>query len=259
MRVDTKDKSFAGKGVLITGAAGGIAIATAARFARGGARLALCDIDAQRTHEVADRIVQEGGQATVVAADVTDRQSVERMTAAAHAALGSIDILVTCAGGYTSYADFENIEEDDWDRVIALNMKSVFLCCKAVLPYMKSGGWGRIINLGSLAGRSTSAGTSPVHYGAAKAAVSMMTQYLAKDVARYGITANTVAPGTTITERVDRLLTPEKREAFTKATPVGYLAEPDDIAAVIVFLASEDSRYITGTTLDVNGGRLMLV
>jgi len=78
-------------------------------------------------------------------------------------------------------------------------------------------------------------------------------------MARYGITANTVAPGTTVTERVERLLTPEKRAAFTKATPVGYLAEPDDIAAVILFLASEDSRYITGATLDVNGGRLMLV
>lgn len=253
------DQPFTGRSVVITGAAGGIAIAAATRFARGGAKLTLCDINAERTAEIAERIVREGGEATVVAGDVTDRRSVEQMMQRAQEAMGSIDILVTCAGGYTSYADFESIEEDDWDRVIALNMKSVFLCCKAVLPYMKGRNWGRIVNLGSLAGRSTSAGTSPVHYGAAKAVVSMMTQYLAKDVARYGITANTVAPGTTVTERVERLLTPEKRDAFTKATPVGYLAEPDDIAAVIVFLASEDSRYITGATLDVNGGRLMLV
>jgi 3-oxoacyl-[acyl-carrier protein] reductase len=251
--------SLADKGALITGAAGGIAIATAKRLASLGARLTLADINVERAREVADQINRDGGSAMAIEVDVTQRASVERMAADAHAAMKSLDILITCAGGYTAYGNFESIEEDDWDRVITLNQKSVFLCCKAVLPYMKARKWGRIINLGSLAGRSTSAGTSPVHYGAAKAAVAMMTQYLAKDVARYGITANTVAPGTTATERVERLLTPEKRDAFTKATPVGYLAEPDDIAGVIVFLAGDDSRYITGATIDVNGGRLMLV
>jgi NAD(P)-dependent dehydrogenase (short-subunit alcohol dehydrogenase family) len=254
-----KNDSLAGKRVLITGAAGGIARASASRFARAGARLALTDIDMQRAQTVADEVSRNGGDALAISGDVTRREDVERIMARANEAMGAIDVLVTCAGGYNAYGDFESIEEDDWDRVIALNLKSVFLCCKAVLPYMKPGQWGRIINLGSLAGRSTSAGSSPVHYGAAKAAVSMMTQYLAKDVARYGITANTVAPGTTATERVERLLTAEKRVAFTKATPVGYLAEPDDIAAVVLFLASPESRYITGATLDVNGGRLMLV
>src|SRR5215475_3586650 len=169
--------------------------------------------------------------------------------------MGGLDILVTCAGGYTSYARFEEIAEDDWDRVIALNLKSVYLCCQAVLPTMRAQKFGRIINLGSLAGRSTSAGSSPAHYGTAKAAVSMLTQYVAKDVAPFGITANTVAPGTTATERVEKLLTPEKRKTFTQATPVGYLAEPDDIVGLITFLATEEARYITGATLDVNGGR----
>ena len=93
----------------------------------------------------------------------------------------------------------------------------------------------------------------------AKAAVSILTQYIAKDVGPYGITANTIAPGTTLTDRVDKLLTPEKREIFSKACPLGHLAEPDEIAGVIVFLASDESRYITGATIDVNGGRLMLV
>ena len=125
-RAATKDKTFAGKGVLITGAAGGIAIATAARFARCGAKLALCDINAEATAAIANQIRSDGGQATVVTADVTNRHSVD--DADAQNAVGSIDILVTCAGGYTSYADFESIDEDDWDHVIALNMKSVFLC-----------------------------------------------------------------------------------------------------------------------------------
>jgi NAD(P)-dependent dehydrogenase (short-subunit alcohol dehydrogenase family) len=173
--------------------------------------------------------------------------------------MGGIDILVTCAGGYKAYATFEQIGEADWDQVIALNLKSVYLCCHAVIPLMKAAGWGRIINLGSLAGRSTSAGTSPAHYASAKAAVAMMTQYIAKDVAPFGITANTVAPGTTATDRVRNLLTPEKEAAFVRSTPLGRLAEPDDIAGVITFLASDESRYITGATLDVNGGRLMLV
>lgn len=253
------DARLRGRCALITGASGGIAAATARRFAREGARLALSDLNPAGAEGVAREIRQQGGSATVITADVTKAGPVDAMVKSAVDAMGALDILVTCAGGYTSYAKFEEIAEDDWDRVIALNLKSVYLCCKAVLPAMRARGFGRIINLGSLAGRSTSAGTSPAHYGTAKAAVSMLTQYVAKDVAPFGITANTVAPGTTATERVEKLLTPEKRKAFTAATPVGALAQPDDIVGIITFLASEESRYITGATIDVNGGRLMLV
>jgi NAD(P)-dependent dehydrogenase (short-subunit alcohol dehydrogenase family) len=248
-----------GRCALITGASGGIAGATARRFAREGASLALSDIDPAVAQEVASKIRKQGGTATFIEADVTDAGSVERMMKVASDSMGGLDVLVTCAGGYTAYARFEDIDERDWDQVIALNLKSVYLCCHAVLPYMRRRGFGRIINLGSLAGRSTSAGTSPAHYGAAKAAVSMLTQYVARDVAAFGITANTVAPGTTVTGRVEKLLTPEKRRTFIQATPVGYLAQPDDVVGVIMFLASDESRYITGATIDVNGGRLMLV
>jgi NAD(P)-dependent dehydrogenase (short-subunit alcohol dehydrogenase family) len=250
---------LAGRCALITGASGGIAAATALRFAREGAKLALSDLNPAGAEEVARQVREQGSTATVIKVDVTDATSVGQMVKAATDAMAGLDILVTCAGGYTSYARFDEIAEDDWDRVIALNLKSVYLCCRAALPYMRERGFGRIINLGSLAGRSTSAGTSPAHYGTAKAAVSMLTQYVAKDAAPFGITANTIAPGTTATDRVEKLLTPEKREAFTKATPVGYLAQPDDIVGVITFLASEEARYITGATIDVNGGRLMLV
>jgi 3-oxoacyl-[acyl-carrier protein] reductase len=243
------------KRVAITGGAGGIAAAAAERFARDGARLALIDLE----REGAEKVARQAGGASVIVADLTQRAEVERAFATAQESLGGVDVLVTCAGGYRAYADFESIEEEDWNRVIALNLHSVFLCCKAAIPLMKPRRWGRIVNLGSLAGRSTSAGTSPAHYAAAKAAVAILTQYIAKDVAPYGITANTVAPGTTETERVGQLLTPERRAAFTKATPVGRLAQPDDIAAVIAFLASDDGGYITGATIDVNGGRLMLV
>jgi NAD(P)-dependent dehydrogenase (short-subunit alcohol dehydrogenase family) len=143
--------------------------------------------------------------------------------------------------------------------MIELNLKSVYLCCRAVIPFMKERGWGRIINLGSRAGRSASAGSAPAHYASAKGAVSILTQYVAKEFGPYGITANTVAPSTALTERVRKLLTPEKEARFIEDCPLGRLAEPEEIADVVTFLATEESRYITGATIDVNGGRLMLV
>jgi len=252
-------KRLTGKCALITGAAGGIAAASAVSFAREGAALVVTDIDLKGAQATAARAAAGGARVRAVSADVTAGPQVERLFAEAAAFMGGIDILVTCAGGYHAYAGFEDIDEEDWDRVVALNLKSVFLCCRTVLPFMKKRGWGRIVNLGSLAGRSTSAGNSPAHYGTAKAGVAMLTQYIAKDVAPYGITANTVAPGTTLTARVEKLLTPEKRERFTNMCPLGRLAEPEEIADVITFMAGEESRYITGATVDVNGGRLMLL
>jgi NAD(P)-dependent dehydrogenase (short-subunit alcohol dehydrogenase family) len=222
-------------------------------------KTAMVDLNHDGAARVADEINAGGGDASAFKVDVTSSASVEKMFADAAAKMGGVDILVTCAGGYKAYAKFEEIQEDDWDRVVALNLKSVFLCCKYAIPYMKKNNWGRIINLGSIAGRSTSSGQSPAHYGTSKAGVSMLTQYVAKDVAGYGITVNTVAPSTTKTERVVNLMTPDKEAAFTKSTPMGRLAEPDDIIGIIVFLATDDARYITGATYDVNGGRLMLV
>ena len=256
--MDNRHARLGGKRALITGAGGGIAQATARAFARDGAELVLSDLDSDSLEPLVGPLRDGGCLVTTKSADLTKRSDVEDLAECGRA-LGGIDILVTCAGGYTSYAGFEDISEDDWDDVIALNLKTVFLCCRAVLPMMKAAGWGRIINLGSLAGRSTSGGTSPAHYGAAKAGVSVLTQYIAKDVAPFGITANTVAPGTTMTARVRNVLTPEKKKMFVERTPVGRLAEPDDIAGLITFLASDESRYITGATIDINGGRLMLL
>lgn len=256
-KADGRGGRLDGKRALITGAAGGIAQAIAQDFAREGGDLILTDLREETVQPFAETLRSSGIDPAVRAADLTKREDVERLAADGQS-LGGIDVLVTCAGGYSSYADFEMIEEDDWDQVIAVNLKSVFLCCRAVLPMMKDAGWGRIINLGSLAGRSTSAGTSPAHYATAKAGVAMLTQYIAKDVAPFGVTANTVAPGTTKTDRVRNMLTAEKEAMFLERTPIGRLAEPDDIAGVVTFLASDESRYITGATIDVNGGRLML-
>ena len=250
---------MAGRRALLTGAGGGIAQAAARDFVAEGAAVVLTDINRQSMEAIARELADTGARVACLAADVTDKQSVDGMMAGAADFMGGIDILVTCAGGYTAYGDFESIEEDDWDAIISLNLKSVYLCCRAVIPYLKANGWGRIINLGSLAGRSTSTGSSPAHYAAAKAGVSMLTQTMAKDLGPFGITANTVAPGTTKTERVRNLITPEKEALFKSMTPVGDLAEPEDIAGILTFLASDDSRYITGATIDVNGGLLMVL
>lgn len=249
---------LSGRRALITGAAGGIAQETARHFAREGAHLLLTDLNSAALEPIVNELQKMGATVFAKGADLTKSSEVEDLILNGEKALGSLDILVTCAGGYTAYANFEEIEEDDWDRTIELNLKTVYLCCKFVIPSMKRTGWGRIINLGSLAGRSTSAGSSPAHYATAKAGVSILTQYIAKDVAPFGITANTIAPGTTITERVRKVLTPEKEAQFVANTPVGRLANPEDVAGVITFLASNESGYITGATLDVNGGRLMI-
>jgi len=254
-----ENKCFLNKNAVITGGAGGIALTTCNSLLAHGAKVTLLDIDLDTTNKKIEGFGGNKENVKAIFCDVTDSQSVEAAYKNSNAWMGGIDILITCAGGYSKYQDFENTSEEDWDKIIALNLKSVFLCCKAVIPYMKERGWGRIVNIGSLAGRSAITGTSPVAYGSAKAAVSMLTQYLAKDIAQYNITANTIAPGTTKTERVEKLLTPEKHDRFVNMTPAKRLAEPGDIADVILFLASDDSRYVTGVTLDVNGGRLMVL
>lgn len=252
-------KRLAGHKALLTGGAGGLAAATARNFVREGAAVVLTDLETSTMDAIIEELTKMGGTASSLACDVTDRAQVDTLMEDAASIMGGIDILVTCAGGYKAYANFEDVEPDDWQNIIDVNLTGVFHCCQAVLPYMKDAGWGRIINLGSLAGRSTSTGTSPVHYASAKAAVSMLTQTVAKDMAPHGITANTVAPSTTKTDRVTTLLTPEKEILFTGMTPIGRLAEPEDISDVITFLASDESRYITGATIDVNGGRLMVL
>ena len=172
----------------------------------------LADINGGSMTNAVDDIRRKGARIQSMIADITSKREVNEQVSRADEFLGQIDILVTCAGGYNTYANFEDILEKDWDDVVNLNLKSVYLCCKAVIPHMKARKWGRIINLGSLAGRSTSSGTSPAHYASAKAAVSILTQYIAKDLGLYGITAKTLAPGTTVTQRVMNLLTPEKKK-----------------------------------------------
>jgi NAD(P)-dependent dehydrogenase (short-subunit alcohol dehydrogenase family) len=252
-------KVLSGKVAIITGASSGIGFATAVAFAREGAKVVVADINEEGGNEVIVQCRKENpmSQYLFVKTDVTGREAVRILTKKAIEKFGVIDILVNCAGGFSRIIDCVDITEEEWDKVINLNLKSVFLCCQAVIPTMVEQKQGRIINVSSIAGRSPNA-VSGAHYVAAKAGILGFTRHLARELGRYSITVNAIAPGTTESPRVAKVRTPEDREKLAAITPLGRLGKPEDHAEAIVFLASDKASYITGATLDVNGGRLMI-
>lgn len=243
---------------LVTGAGRGIGRLLALRLAELGARVALCDIVAERSQETARLITDAQGTAIALVADVSNEAEVTRAVAEVLAQWGRIDVLVNTAGSYgAAYRVTHETPVDEWDAVFASNVRGSFLCAKAVLPHMIAAGGGRIINFASNAGRSVSPllGCS---YTAAKTAVIGMTRHLSREYARHGILVNTIAPGPVVGERVSGLLrNDEEGIALNGQIPIGRLAEPSDIVDVVLFMASDASRYMTGAILDVSGGLIL--
>jgi 3-oxoacyl-[acyl-carrier protein] reductase len=248
---------LASRVVAITGAAQGIGAETARHFAAQGTAVALLDIDAKGAQTVADAIVAAGGRAKPITVDVTDEQSVNAAVAATVEAFGGLDILITCAGGYTRLAQVEDMPLDEWERTIALNLRSAFLCSKAVIPHLKKSKAGRIIHVASISGRTVHASSSPA-YGSAKAAVIQLTRFLAWELGPSNITANAVAPITTLTPRVAALRSEADVARIAAQVPLRRLATPADHAQVMLFLASDGAAFLNGTVQDVNGGRVMM-
>jgi NAD(P)-dependent dehydrogenase (short-subunit alcohol dehydrogenase family) len=246
-----------GRVAIVTGAAKGIGAAIAGAFAHEGAKIAALDLDARGVESVAVSLSGRNAQAMALRTDVTSSVEIGRAVEAVLARWGRIDILVNNAGGFAVLRLTEDIEEDEWQAILASNLTSVFLCSKAVLPVMKRQRYGRIVNLASVVGRGGAVRVTS-HYAAAKAGVIGFTRHLALEVGADGIMVNAVAPGTTATERVLNVRTPEETRRVTEAIPVRRLGEPAEIAEAVVFLASERSAFITGATLDVNGGQLMV-
>ena len=248
---------LAGRVVAITGAAQGIGAETARAFASQGAAVALLDIDGAGAKKVADGIAGGQARAVPVHVDVTDEASVGRAIATVVAELGGLDVLVNCAGGYGRLATVEDMPVEEWDRTVALNLRSVFLVSKAAIPHLKRSKAGRIINVSSISGRQVTVASSPA-YGSSKAAVIQLTRFLAQSLGPDGITANAIAPITTLTPRVAALRTEAEVERIASLVPLKRLAEPTDHAQAMLFLASDAAAYINGVTLDVNGGRVMM-
>jgi 3-oxoacyl-[acyl-carrier protein] reductase len=246
-----------GRVAAITGGAQGIGAATARAFAKQGSKVAVLDIDGAGAKKVADAIAAGGGLAVPIHVDVTEESSVARAVAAVAGELGGIDILVNSAGGYGRLATVEDMPLEEWDRTIALNLRSVFLMSRAAIPHLKRSKAGRIINVSSISGRQVTVSSSPA-YGSAKAAVIQLTRFLAQQLGPDGITSNAIAPITTLTPRVAALRTEAEVERIASLVPLKRLAEPDDHAHAMLFLASDSASYLNGVTLDVNGGRVMM-
>ncbi|MFN7428009.1 MAG: SDR family NAD(P)-dependent oxidoreductase [bacterium] len=245
-----------GRVVAITGAASGIGAVAAREFAAQGARVALVDIARDDAQALAAELVAAGGTARHVHGDISDEASVQAAVAEVTFAFGGLDVLVNCAGGYTKMLNIEQMPVEEFDKVIALNLRGTFLMCKAAIPALKASKAGRIINIASISGRTVHATSSPA-YGAAKAGVIQLTRFLAWELGPHNITANSIAPITTLTPRVAALRTPEQVEQMAATIPLRRLAEPVDHVNAMLWLASDAASYINGVSLDVNGGRVM--
>lgn len=243
-----------GKRALVTGGGAGIGRAVCLGLARAGASVAVMDLSAAAAEAVAEEVRALGRQGLALAASVADGAEVEGAVAEAARAFGGLDILVNNAGYARPSKTVMEIAEAQWDQVLAVNLKGPFLLAKAALPHMGSGG--RIINISSLAGRSTSV-LMGADYTASKAGLLGFTRHLARELAPRGILVNAVCPGTVETGFIQGT-DPAVREAAAKAVPLGRFGRPDEVAALVLFLASDLSSYMTGATLDVNGGLLMI-
>jgi 3-oxoacyl-[acyl-carrier protein] reductase len=242
---------------LVTGASSGIGRATAEAMARAGARVAVNYLkNEQGARETVQRIAKAGGDACAIRADVTRSPEVAAMVAAVRERWGRIDILVNNAGDLVARRTLGEMSEDYFDQIMALNLKSVFLCAKAVWEEMAARKSGTIINMTSIAARN-GGGPGAAAYAAAKGGLLTYTKGLAKELAPHGIRVNGIAPGVIATPYHDRYSSPELMQKFVASIPLGRVGTSEEIADVAVFLASPAARYITGETIEVNGGMLM--
>jgi len=247
-----------GRTALVTGGATGIGAACVERFAREGADVICCyNKSADNAQALAAKLKADGIEIAIAKVDVADSTEVKAAIDFAVEQFGRpITILVNNAGDIIRSQTIEEMDEELWDTVIGVNLKGVFLCSKHCIPGMKQAGFGRIINMCSISGRS-GGGPGASHYAASKGGVESFTRALAKELGPSNITANGVSPGVVYTPIHERFNTPESLERLRQTIPLLRIGSVEDIAAAVSFLASEDAGYITGEVIAVNGGMRM--
>jgi NAD(P)-dependent dehydrogenase (short-subunit alcohol dehydrogenase family) len=239
---------FAGRAAIITGGASGLGKAVAARIVAEGGTVSLWDVDPDSLAEAVAGV----GAAHSVVLDVSDQAAVAQAAAAARQALGRIDILVASAGITGATAPVHQFPLDSWRRVIDINLNGLFYCCREVVPFMLEGGYGRIVNVASVAGKEGNPNASA--YSASKAAVIGLTKSLAKELATLGVIANSLTPATFESPILEQL--PQSQVDYMRSKiPMGRLGEIEESAAMVCFMASQECSFTTGATFDTSGGR----
>lgn len=237
---------------LVVGAARGIGEGIAERFIEEGARIVLADLDPAAGEATARRL---GSNATFVAADISRKEDAERAVEESVARMGGLDILVQNAGIFP-WTLIENTEPEEWDRVLAVNLKGTYLAARAALPVMKAASRGRMIFTSSITGpRVSSPGHG--HYSASKSGINGFIKAAALEFSSYGITVNGVEPGNILTDGMKAHRSPQFIKSMEEAVPLGRLGTPRDVANTVLFLASDDASYVTGTTIIVDGGQTL--
>lgn len=239
--------------VIVTGGGLGIGQSYCRSFAKAGAHVVVADMDDAAANRVAQDV-----KGLAVQVDVCDEASAKAMATAAHDRFGQIDILVNNAGLFTAILPMKpwtEISVEEWDRVMAVNVRGYMLCARAVFPYMKERGWGRIINIGSNTSMSGVPGF--LHYVTSKGAIMGLTRALAREIGQTGITVNTITPGLVTTERVKKHYSEKMLDSRVAARSIKRQQMPEDLVGAVMFLSSEAAGFITGQTLNVDGGQIM--
>lgn len=245
---------LAGKVAIVTGSARGLGKAIAVRLAKEGAKVVVTDLNEDGCKEVAKEIQAIDGEAMAVKCDVTSRESVLNLAKAVISEYGKIDILVNNAG-ITRDASLKKMTDEQWDAVINTNLKSVFICTQEVSKYMVEQKSGRVISISSLAGVAGNFGQT--NYSAAKAGIIGMTKTWAQELGKRNVTANAIAPGFMNTE-MTKTIPEDIVKQMLAAIPVGRMGEPEEIAAAVVYLASDEAGFVNGVTLNINGGAYVM-
>lgn len=247
---------LAGRVAMVTGGSRGIGAATAARLAASGVAVGVGGRDLGAIERVVGRIRADGGRAVGVPADATDADALAGAFAVLTEQFGPVDLLAAFAGGNGRPRPTEEVQPDEWRRVIEGDLTATFLTVRAALPAMLARGRGAIVTMSSSAGRLPSQAAAA--YAAAKAGVAMLSRHLAAEMGPRGIRVNCLAPSAVLNEKMAAGMTDEQQARLAAAFPLGRLGHPDDVAAAAVFLLSDDASWLTGVTLDVSGGRIIV-